>query len=57
MIDGWRNYVSWLVALAMVLVALLILGASAQAWVAYVGIVAAIVLGLAVQEIVRRQRH
>ncbi len=35
----------------------LILGASAQAWVAYVAIVAAIVIGLAVQEVVRRQRH
>ncbi len=56
-IDGWRNYVSWLVAFGMVLVALLLLGASAQAWVAYAAIVGAIVLGLAVQAVARRQRH
>ena len=50
------NYLSWTVAFALVLVALVVLGASAQEWAAFVGIVAVIAVGLAVQAIVQRRR-
>jgi flagellar motor component MotA len=53
-----RNYVSWVVAFVAVFGALIFLGVSVQAWVAYVGITVVIVGGLLFQAIGRRRtRH
>lgn len=50
-----RNFVSWAVAFVAVSGALIVLGASVQAWVAYVGITVVIVGGLLFQAIARRR--
>ncbi len=52
-----RDYLSWLVALLCVAIALVLLGASAESWMTLVGITAAIIAGLAVQATVRRRRR
>ena len=51
-----RDLLSWLVALVCVLAALVVLRASPEMWLAFLGIAVVIVLGLLVSALARRRR-
>jgi general stress protein CsbA len=51
-----RNSLSWAVAFLVVLVALVVIGASASEWAVFVGVAVVVAAWLVVQAIVRRRR-